>query len=166
MKKKSSHFLLVVVVFASLAVALRSEETENDKHRVANVELLLDSFVSHRELPTRSDNPLALKLAIRNIGFIEISSRDHVDTFDANTICVSRPDGSVVRSRARDQIVRGGHPRDTKRGELSLVANRGFGPEIYDMTQSGRYVIWWESGQHKSNTVVFERDENGLSRLP
>lgn len=107
-----------------------------------------------------------LRMAIGNVGFTTISALEHSRTFEEGTLCVSRPDGTVVRSRNNERAVRGGTPRDTSRGDLTVDGGRSVAPGFFDTQQAGRYVFWWQTGQHKSNAIVFERGADRLTRLP
>ncbi len=166
---------ICILLTLNTAMSVLSADTaESSDHKIGiQFELLLGAIKQVPEETARSwsytsgvgivatDDPRDLRMAIRNLGAETISSEQNGKLFMAGKMCVSRPNGRVIRT---NQFIVRGPIVPSKRGNLSLFPG-GIGADFFKMEQPGRYMFWWETGKNRSNAVVFDVTDTGISRV-
>ncbi len=156
--KRNRSLLALMLMLLLFAMGSFSEAQEDARHTpLPEFELVADVWPSQEGL-------YPIRIAIRNLGFDDISSEKCLSILMRCVLHISNPDGSS--SSTRPGGWRGRAPDDIQRGELASHCVNTPIERMFDMDQSGRYLVWWTDGNRKSNVMVFQKDEAGLRRLP
>ena len=110
------------------------------------------------------DGRFPANIAVRNLGFETIPSRTSMQLLMQGTLNISKPDGSLQSENLG--VWRGKAPDDIQRGDLAYHANNTSFDFRFKMEENGRYLVWWTEGIKKSNILVFQKNDEGIQKLP
>jgi len=152
-----------ILLLATVSAVRGSAADEKVVPPVRDFELVLDEW-PQAGFPQLADGKFHPKVAVRNLGFQKIAADQSLSVLMKGTLHLGRPDGT--ESSYPLGIWRGRAPSDIGRGELAAHVNNTAVETAFSPVKPGRYLLWWTSGEMRSNSVVLDKDDNGLHRRP
>ena len=159
MKLMKIEILILIVLFA----VTRTRGDEKAGPSATGYELIL-GLRTPADMGSFADGKCHPRIAIRNLGFQKISADQCARVLTECTLHLSRPDGTESTRELGSWI--GPYPSDIGRGELAQHADTTAVEIKFKIDKPGRYLLWWTSGEKRSNTLVFDKDDEGLHRKP
>jgi hypothetical protein len=155
--RSRAAILFAVLMAYSSGICAHAQELIQDYSNL-EAELVLDLW------PSR-DGVTPLQIAVRNLGFEIIPSSTSMQLLMQGTLNISNPDGSMQSISLG--IWRGRAPDDIERGDLAYhCSNNSPIDTLFTMEENGRYLVWWTQGKMKSNVLVFQKNTEGIQKLP
>jgi hypothetical protein len=158
---KLMKFVILLLIAISAVTLTRGDEKAIPPAK--SFELVLD-LIPQADMLNFADGKCHPKIAIRNMDFQKIPAEQSFLVLMEGTLHLSRPDGTETAKSLGAWF--GRKPSDIARGELAIHADTTAVEVKFTIDKPGRYLLWWTSGEKRSNSLVLDKDDEGLHRKP